>query len=83
MTTTSPPLIPETFYHVYNHANGKENLFVNHGNYVYFLKKYSEHLYPYIETYAYCLLPNHFHLLIRVRSEEAIKKYLADNQLSK
>jgi REP element-mobilizing transposase RayT len=74
------PLEPEKFYHVYNHANGKENLFVNKGNYIYFLKKYSEHLYPYIETYAYCLLPNHFHLLIRVRSEETIKKYLEDNQ---
>lgn len=55
------------FYHVYNHGNSRDNLFYNKGNYEYFLRKYDEYLSDYVETYAYCLLPNHFHLLVRVK----------------
>ncbi len=68
-----PLLEPEKFYHIYNHANGKENLFYNEGNYDFFLRKYTEHLHSVLETYAYCLLPNHFHLLVRIRDENVIK----------
>jgi REP element-mobilizing transposase RayT len=28
---------------------------------------------PIAETYAYCLMPNHFHLVIRIRKQEAIE----------
>ncbi len=69
-----PLLEPEKFYHIYNHANGKENLFYNEGNYDFFLRKYTEHLHSVLETYAYCLLPNHFHLLVRIRNENVIKE---------
>jgi len=31
---------PEKFYHIYNHANGSENLFRSDENYSYFLKRY-------------------------------------------
>lgn len=55
------------FYHVYNHGNNRDNLFYNTGNYEYFLRKYEEYLSGYVETFAYCLLPNHFHLLVRVK----------------
>lgn len=64
-----PPYLPQSFYHVYNHANGSDNLFVNPGNYQYFLRKYAQYVHPVAETFAYCLMPNHFHLLIRVREE--------------
>jgi putative transposase len=62
------PLYPDTFYHVYNRGNNHENLFYNAGNYQYFLKKYHDYISAYADTYAYCLLPNHFHFLIRVKS---------------
>ncbi|MDX2190245.1 MAG: hypothetical protein SFY32_10300 [Bacteroidota bacterium] len=42
-------------------------MFHNSGNYVYFLKKYDEYLSPVLDTYAYCLLGNHFHLLVRIK----------------
>lgn len=57
-------------YHVWSHANGIENIFREEKNYLFFLKKYSQYLNPYVETYAYCLMPNHFHLMIEVREIE-------------
>ncbi|HYG39519.1 MAG TPA: transposase [Cytophagales bacterium] len=59
------PLEPGCYYHVYNRAIGKELMFYNEGNYFYFLKKYHQYLSDCVDTYAYCLIPNHFHLLIR------------------
>ena len=69
------PLIPETTYHIYNHANGSENLFRTDENYRYFLQKYGEYIYPIAETYAYCLMSNHFHLMVQIRSEEEVMAF--------
>ncbi|MFN0200358.1 MAG: transposase [Bacteroidia bacterium] len=66
-------LLPETVYHIYNHANGWENLFSNEGNYLFFLKRYQYFIEPIAETLAYCLMPNHLHLMIRIRSKEALQ----------
>lgn len=68
------PLIPNEAYHILNHANGFENLFANKGNYEFFLKKYALYVQPIAKTYAYCLLPNHFHFLVSIRSEEELAK---------
>lgn len=62
-------LQPGKFYHIYNRAVGSDVLFKSDDNYLYFLKKYGEYLGKYVETYAYCLLNNHFHLLIRVNDD--------------
>jgi REP element-mobilizing transposase RayT len=70
------------FYHVYNRTVDKSKLFANPGNYVYFLKKLDEYLTGYVEIYAYCLLGNHFHLMIRVLSEKTIKENLLKYQLA-
>ncbi len=59
---------PERFYHVYNHANGEENLFRQEENYHYFLKLWTKYIEPIADTFAYCLMPNHFHSLIRIKS---------------
>jgi putative transposase len=69
------PFESECLFHVYNHANGTENVFRCDANYLYFLNKYREFIYPIAETYCYCLMPNHFHLLIKIRSEEKLAKY--------
>jgi REP-associated tyrosine transposase len=61
------PLNPGYFYHIFNRGNNRENLFYKPDNYIYFLKKYDQYLNDYLETYAFCLLPNHFHLLVRVK----------------
>ncbi len=70
---TSPsPLQPDTYYHVYNRGTNRENIFFEERNYAHFLKLYAHHIEPVAETFAYCLLRNHFHLLIRVKNEEEI-----------
>jgi putative transposase len=66
------PLIPENYYHVYNHAVAKNQLFVSHENYLYFLKKMNEHICPVVDIFAYCLMPNHFHLALRIKQEQEI-----------
>jgi len=63
------PLEPDKYYHIYNHANGNENLFVTEGNYLFFLKRYAYFINPVAHTYAYCLMPNHFHFAVRIKSE--------------
>ena len=72
------PLRPETVYHVYNHANGSENLFRTEDNYRYFLHKYATYIHPIAETYAYCLMPNHFHVMIKVRDEQTLIEYFTN-----
>lgn len=61
-----------TYYHIYNHANGDDNLFREQKNYPFFLKKYHQHIDPIAETIAWCLMPNHFHLLVKIKNEEEI-----------
>lgn len=65
-----PRLQPDKFYHIFNRGNNSENLFYTHENYLYFLKKYDQYLYSYLDLYAYCLLPNHFHLLVKVKRKK-------------
>lgn len=57
------------FYHIYNRGINGENIFKEERNYPYFLNKYGIYLNPVIDTYAYCLLRNHFHLLVRVKTD--------------
>lgn len=54
-------------YHIYNRAIGSDLLFHQERNYLYFLKRYFERLAPQLDTLAYCLIPNHFHLLVDVK----------------
>lgn len=61
-----------TLYHVYNHANGVEDLFKEEENYYFFIEKIKKYLYPVSKIYAYCLMPNHFHLLLETKDESTI-----------
>jgi len=63
-------------YHIYNHANGSDNLFLEDRNYNYFLDKVIIHLLPVAEIYAYCLMPNHFHLVTGIRETKEIETRL-------
>jgi len=61
-------------YHIYNHANGTENIFREEENYRFFLQQYNKYLGGVVDTFAYCLMPNHFHLLVGVKQEAEVKK---------
>lgn len=61
-----PPLA-DNIYHITGHAVGNEKLFLNDDNYQFFLKRYCKYINPIADTFAYSLLPNHFHSLIQVK----------------
>ena len=73
---TSPPaLIFDTYYHIYNRGINRGNIFFEERNYGYFLDLLYKHLEPVVDIYAYCLLKNHFHLLVKTKPEEEIIEY--------
>ena len=64
------PLQHGCVYHIYNRGNNRENLFREERNYRYFLQLYARHVSPVADTFAYCLLRNHFHLLVRTKGPQ-------------
>lgn len=74
MKSNISPLQPESFYHIYNRGNNGENIFKASENYSYFLNKYIKFIPEVADTYAYCLLKNHFHILIKTKCELDIRE---------
>lgn len=58
--------VSNQFYHIYNRANGSEILFREPKNYQFFLKRWNKYLNEIVDVWAYCLMPNHFHFLVKV-----------------
>ena len=61
------PLQYGVTYHLYNRGNNRENIFIEERNYRYFLQLYAKYIEPIAYTFAYCLLRNHFHFLVRIK----------------
>jgi REP element-mobilizing transposase RayT len=75
-------------YHVYNRGNNGENIFIEEKNYYLFFGYMKKYLLSVADIYAYCLMKNHFHLLVRIKEKETIieksmqdKPYLAFSHL--
>ena len=78
---TSPsPLLFNTYYHIYNRGTNGGNIFIQERNYDYFLKLYERHIAPVADTFAYCMLRNHFHVSIKTKSEEEILPVIKKTQ---
>ena len=60
------------FYHIYNRGINSDNIFLSDENKVYFLKLFSKYLSEKIEVYAYCLMDNHFHIVLKIIEDEKI-----------
>ena len=73
-------LMPNNFYHIYSQSIERGSVFIAENNYKCFLEKFNEFISPISQTYAYCLLPNHFSFLIKLNSEEDIFSWLKKNQ---
>ncbi len=53
------------YYHIYNRGINRENIFFEKDNYIFFLKQLRKYFFPDTASIvAYCLMPNHYHLLI-------------------
>lgn len=63
-------LEPNKYYHLYNRSNNHEQLFRNRDNYIYFLEKYRKYISSFVDTLAYCLMPDHFHFSILITSDD-------------
>lgn len=73
------------FYHVYNRGNNKQIIFIEQENYTFFAKKIEKELQGYTELVAYCLMPNHYHLLIYtndVKNTSSLNRKLGTMQSS-
>jgi putative transposase len=82
--------LQNTHYHLYNRGVNKRSLFLDDEDYLVFLNLFKRYLsrkpevdyknreYPWlyndIELLAFCLMPNHFHLLVYQLEEDAIKR---------
>ncbi len=84
--------LEHSFYHVYNRGNNKETVFHDPEDYSVFLSLFKRYMsdkpvkdnkqreYPWlqheIELVAFCLMPNHFHMLVYQNTPEAMTKLL-------
>ncbi len=59
------------YYHLYNRGNNYQAIFFERENYLYFLRQLRKYLWPEaVETIAYCLMPNHYHLLVHLMTDD-------------
>ena len=58
---------PGDCYHFYNQGNNRERVFYEHENYLFFLQRLGVYLIPVLDIVAYCLMPTHYHLLVKIR----------------
>jgi putative transposase len=68
-----PKLEYNTVYLIYNCGINGCNLFISDEDYEHFLSKYALYIDPIADTYAWSLLGNHFHLVIRIKKESEIR----------
>lgn len=68
------PIIEGQYFHIYNRGVNGEDLFKEERNYHYFLQQYKLYCADVLETLAYCLLKNHFHLLVYVKENVEIPR---------
>jgi len=70
---------PNQLFHIYNQGNNRQTIFFTDENYDYFLWKLQAYFLPFGDIIAYCLIPNHFHLLFFVNRVEVERKILWAN----
>lgn len=71
---------PNQIYHVYNRGNNKLSIFFTEANYLYFLQKIKTEWKNHADVLCYCLMPNHFHLMLVPNGEGCKKIILADKE---
>lgn len=60
-------LLSGSYYHLVNRAVGDDLIFRESQNYDFFLQKIIKYVLPLVDIYSFCLMPNHFHVVIYIR----------------
>lgn len=69
------PLEAGNFYHLYNRGINGGDIFNENRNYRYFLDRYKYYCEGILETYAYALLKNHFHFMVRIKEQVIVNRW--------
>lgn len=57
-------------YHIYNRGINRGRIFFEDRNYDFFLRRFKKYVFEHVDLLAYCLMPNHFHMLVRINEFE-------------
>jgi REP element-mobilizing transposase RayT len=64
-------------YHLYNRGNRKAPIFHDDRDYLHFLRQLRDYSKSYaVALIAYCLMPNHYHLMMRQDGDNAISRLM-------
>lgn len=63
------PILGGHYYHLFNRGINHQTVFFTPANYRFFLFQLNKFCADYIHFLAYCLLPNHFHLIVKIKDE--------------
>ncbi len=74
MPRRQTPFVPEVYYHFYNRGNNRQAIFFESDNYLYFLGGVKKYLLPVVNIIAYCLMPTHYHVLVKVKQTSEVFK---------
>jgi len=71
------PLFAGGYYHVFNRGTEKRDIFLDRKDKERFLTKLIKYLEEeQVSLLAFCLMPNHFHLLVKQSSDKAISTFM-------
>ena len=68
------PFAPDVYYHFYHRGNNRQAVFFQPENYLYFLKGVKKYLAPVATVIAYCLMPTHYHISVRIKQTSEVFK---------
>lgn len=75
---------PNHMYHIFNRGNNAQKIFFKDENYLFFLKKVRLYICPYADILAWCLMPNHFHLMVYVNQIGiTLSEQVTENRIEK
>ena len=63
------PILGGNYYHIFSRGINRQTIFFNENNYRHFSGLIDKFLTSNVSILAYCLLQNHFHLVIKVKEK--------------
>jgi len=83
MPRRETPFLPDQYYHFYNRGNNRQAVFFERDNYLYFLRGLKKYLLGAVDVLAYCLMPTHYHVLVRVRPPAQTSEVFKTSEVSR